>query len=367
LNPFGNVRSLKEIPMRLSRSVPAVLLVCGAAATAQPVNDSCASAEPISGFTVVPFDNSLATTDGIANSLCNFFSQQNIDLDVWYRWTPSQAGPTRLTTCGQTTIDSKIAVYEGTACPEGKGIIACSDDNCSTQTTVSWTAVAGRTYLIRVGNYPGTTGGVGSFTIESGIVAGPIVNPSNGHSYFLLSPSTWTAGQAAAVVMGGHLATVRSPEENEFLRASVLGFDGLDRRGWIGLNDVALEGSFVWASGEPVVYTNWNGGEPSNSGGNEHYVEMFGSNGLWNDNANTPGTLSVFPIVEIGGAACVCYPNCDGSTTPPTLNVQDFGCFLNAFASGDPYANCDGSTTPPVLNVQDFGCFLNAFSSGCSC
>ncbi|MFN0131475.1 MAG: GC-type dockerin domain-anchored protein [Phycisphaerales bacterium] len=60
-----------------------------------------------------------------------------------------------------------------------------------------------------------------------------------------------------------------------------------------------------------------------------------------------------------------CYANCDGSTTPPILNVNDFSCFLNQFAAGDPRANCDASTTPPVLNINDFQCFLNAFSIGC--
>jgi hypothetical protein len=61
-----------------------------------------------------------------------------------------------------------------------------------------------------------------------------------------------------------------------------------------------------------------------------------------------------------------CYANCDGSTTPPILNVLDFSCYLNRFAAGDTYANCDGSTTPPVLNVLDFSCFLNKFAAGCS-
>src|SRR5207244_9149635 len=28
-----------------------------------------------------------------------------------------------------------------------------------------------------------------------------------------------------------------------------------------------------------------------------------------------------------GGGAAPCYPNCDGSTIPPALNVLDFGCF----------------------------------------
>ena len=29
------------------------------------------------------------------------------------------------------------------------------------------------------------------------------------------------------------------------------------------------------------------------------------------------------------------------------------------------YANCDGGTVPPVLNVLDFNCFLNRFATGC--
>jgi hypothetical protein len=69
--------------------------------------------------------------------------------------------------------------------------------------------------------------------------------------------------------------------------------------------------------------------------------------------------------VGLNFTAVTCYPNCDHSTTPPCLNVGDFGCFLNAFAAGDTYANCDGSTMIPVLTVQDFGCFLNSFAAGC--
>jgi hypothetical protein len=60
-----------------------------------------------------------------------------------------------------------------------------------------------------------------------------------------------------------------------------------------------------------------------------------------------------------------CYANCDGSNAAPILNVQDFSCFLQRFAGGDPYANCDGSTAPPVLNVADFSCFLQRFAQGC--
>ena len=62
---------------------------------------------------------------------------------------------------------------------------------------------------------------------------------------------------------------------------------------------------------------------------------------------------------------CPCYANCDGSTTAPVLNVNDFICFQQKYAAGDAYANCDGSTTAPVLNVNDFICFQQKFAAGC--
>jgi hypothetical protein len=65
--------------------------------------------------------------------------------------------------------------------------------------------------------------------------------------------------------------------------------------------------------------------------------------------------------VRVGG----CYANCDNSTLPPALNVNDFLCFQTEFAAGDLYANCDGSTAPPVLNINDFICFTSAFATGC--
>jgi hypothetical protein len=67
-------------------------------------------------------------------------------------------------------------------------------------------------------------------------------------------------------------------------------------------------------------------------------------------------------IAVRGFVPTACYPNCDGSGT---LDVADFGCFLQRYASGDTYANCDGSTTPPVLNIADFTCFLQRFAAGC--
>jgi hypothetical protein len=87
--------------------------------------------------------------------------------------------------------------------------------------------------------------------------------------------------------------------------------------------------------------------------------EACGSGGGRVDDAN-PGDIYKF---SVGGTTC--YANCDGSTASPILNVNDFICFNNRFAAGDPYANCDASTLAPVLNVNDFTCFLNKYAAGC--
>ncbi len=342
-------------------SIVALLSVAGIAA-AQPANDSCATPAAISGLGLFAFDSNLATTDGLPDVLCNFFNEQQIYNDVWYCWTATQSGPTRARTCTQTTLDTKIAVYTGCGCPTGPEIIACSDDNCGTQTEVSWNAVNGQTYMIRLGSYSATAFGTGSLEISSSVVVGPITNPANGHTYYMLGPSSWTAAEVGAVALGGHLVTMNDAAENEWVRANVLRFDGADRRGWIGLNDVKTEGTFKWASGEPFVFSNWSGGEPNNSGGLEDWVEMFG-NGLWNDNSVNPPLL-VYGLVEVGPSGC--YANCDGSTAAPALTANDFQCFINKYAGNDPYANCDGSTATPALTANDFQCFINKYAAGCT-
>ena len=42
----------------------------------------------------------------------------------------------------------------------------------------------------------------------SGILLGPVTNPANGHSYYLLTQNTWTASEAEAVALGGFEVTL---------------------------------------------------------------------------------------------------------------------------------------------------------------
>jgi hypothetical protein len=62
------------------------------------------------------------------------------------------------------------------------------------------------------------------------------------------------------------------------------------------------------------------------------------------------------------GFTGACYANCDASTIPPVLNVNDFVCFQSRFAAANASADCDHNST---LNVNDFICFQSAFAAGC--
>ena len=56
---------------------------------------------------------------------------------------------------------------------------------------------------------------------------------------------------------------------------------------WIGLNDQAIEGAYLWLDGSPSSFTNWNVGEPNNAGPEDCvfaiYLPNLSALGTWND------------------------------------------------------------------------------------
>ena len=131
---------------------------------------------------------------------------------------------------------------------------------------------------------------------SGGLISGPITSPTNGHEYFLLTQSSWQDAQAEAVSLGGNLVTINDAAEQGWVFTTFGSYGGVDRSLWIGLNDAASEGNFVWVGGEVVTYTNWLPGQPDNAPG-EDYVHIlrtgngFGvAPGFWNDLAS-PGSV----------------------------------------------------------------------------
>lgn len=82
-------------------------------------------------------------------------------------------------------------------------------------------------------------------------------NPETRHSYALVENVTWADGEALAVRLGGHLATVDNQAEHDWLTATFPG-----PWIWIGLNDRAREGTYVWSSGARVRFAAWQGVDP---------------------------------------------------------------------------------------------------------
>ncbi|HSY44051.1 MAG TPA: lectin-like protein, partial [Candidatus Acidoferrum sp.] len=89
------------------------------------------------------------------------------------------------------------------------------------------------------------------------LASAPIVNSYNHHIYMLLRPTTWERSEKFAEKMGGHLATVRNQQEEDWIFKAFGDYGGERRLLWIGLNDLDKRFHFSWASGESASYTDW--------------------------------------------------------------------------------------------------------------
>jgi hypothetical protein len=119
------------------------------------------------------------------------------------------------------------------------------------------------------------------------ITVGPVFNPANGHRYYRTSGASYQNQLDFAAARGWNLVTIDDAAENIWVRAALAAAGGNNLQCYIGINDRTTEGTFVWQSGDPVLYTNWGAGEPNNTNGNEDIGNIVPSNGLWND--TSPG------------------------------------------------------------------------------
>lgn len=108
----------------------------------------------------------------------------------------------------------------------------------------------------------------------------------NGNHYYLIineDGHTWEEAKELCKSMNGHLATITSKSEQEFIEK----LNKNNLRLWIGgYRDDS--GSWKWVTGEKWNYTYWGDGEPNNSGAvvsDEKYVAVWPQK--WNDMANT--------------------------------------------------------------------------------
>jgi hypothetical protein len=126
-------------------------------------SDDCSTATVISGTGTFAVNTTAATDSAQQPNTCVL-----VHRDVWFAWTAAATQSMSLSTCGGTTVDTVESVYAGSTCPVSGSQIACNDDNCGTQSSLFFSAVAGQTYMLQIGTFSAGTTFSGTFSILPG-------------------------------------------------------------------------------------------------------------------------------------------------------------------------------------------------------
>ncbi|NWY07175.1 PGCB protein, partial [Nothoprocta ornata] len=162
---------------------------------------------------------------------------------------------------------------------------------------------------------------------------------------------SWEDAESQCRHYGGHLATILTPEEQDFIN------DQYREYQWIGLNDRTIEGDFQWSDGSPLLYENWHPGQPDSYflSGENCVVMVWHDGGQWSD---VPCNYHLSYTCKMGLVRC--------GSPPAVSNGRPFGkakqhyeinatvryrCRPGFVARRSPVARCqeDGTWEQPRL------------------
>lgn len=132
-------------------------------------NDACSAADVLTDG-ITSFSNENTSTDGPSHpgSGCDQGGSTTIENDIWYDYTASCSGVLAIGTCGSANFDTRLAVYNGCACPASDvNLLVCNDDapGCgSTSFAIVNGVFEGACYKVRVGG-SGNVSGLGSLSV----------------------------------------------------------------------------------------------------------------------------------------------------------------------------------------------------------
>jgi hypothetical protein len=141
------------------------LAVPGIAEAAAPANDAYTSAELLTETLDIDFqptDEATAAGEPLATGSGFGCDGNEMGNTVWYKVSRATSGPISINTLG-SDFDTIVVIYDTNGgAPSNANFLACSDDAASlgqTTSRLTFSAVAGKTYLIQAGGYdvPGVT------------------------------------------------------------------------------------------------------------------------------------------------------------------------------------------------------------------
>ncbi len=191
---------------------------------------------------------------------------------------------------------------------------------------------------------------------KNGTVVGWLYNPANGHYYRNTAPLSWTDANSEAIALGGYLTSIQNSAENQWL----VDHFGAFQIARIGFTDQVQEGTFVWTSGQPVTYTNWDSGQPDNQYGAEDYGEIYlsapSTPGKWNDRRNAD--LLMRGIIERNDANGILLGFTQEDVNNNQVTYEHYGdTFDTLAAANDSFIftvsdSSGGTIAPTTFNIN---------------
>ena len=165
-----------------------------------PANDYCGGATPVVVGVNGPYNSTGATGYG-SPWTCG---GQSVGVrDLWFRYTTQWPGQLTASTCGLTTLDTRIKLLSGTC--GALTVLACNDNSCGTQSSVTANVSAG-TYYIVVDSGP-----AGAFSLDIDFV-GPMqaASASQGTGCGTSSKAFYELFPAGPLDLGGQSLRLRN-------------------------------------------------------------------------------------------------------------------------------------------------------------
>ncbi|MDO4300468.1 MAG: lectin-like protein [Clostridia bacterium] len=179
----------------------------------------------------------------------------------------------------------------------------------------------------------------------------------NGHSYKVIgSGAYWSDAQNYCESVGGHLVTITSAGEQQFINSMLDNYSDADYL--IGLRK-SLNNYGTWVTGEAVSYTNWGSDQPDNYNGNQ-YVGVI-TNGerngdgyfveakRWDDNYDKEyGFICEWDGVNSNPPFTVNVYGCEDNT-----GLNNYECLEGASVELDGVTKITGSTGNAIFKKSE--------------